>query len=322
MKTHKVPKENHGKRLDLYMMEVISDMTRSKIQQLIKEQKILVKNKAAKSSYILKGNDKIDYEISQDSFISRDFNEIAFELMDLDILFEDEYILVINKNAGLVVHPGAGNHSGTLLNGVINKIQDTGFKSIPGIVHRLDKETTGVIIVAKDYKTHSFIANQFEKRSVNKVYHALVWGSINQTGSIEGNIIRNPRDRKSFILTNDKGRYSQTDYSLISNIGPISYVKLRPTTGRTHQIRVHMKSIGHPILSDEKYSGGKLMIKSFHVKYTNMLKRIMKKVDRVALHARSIEIIHPGTKDKIMFSSPIPSDINEVIKILETNESI
>ena len=322
MKTHRVSNESQGQRLDIYMITIIPDITRSKIQQLIKENKVLVSGKPAKSSYILKGNENIEYQIELDSSLSKNFDEIAFEPMDLDILFEDEYILVVNKKAGIVVHPGAGNYSGTLLNGVINKIKSDEFKSTPGLVHRLDKETTGVIIIAKDYKTHSFISAQFEKRSVNKIYHALVWGCISNSGFVEGNMVRNLKDRKTFILTNGAGRYSKTDYSLINNIGPISYIELKPSTGRTHQIRVHMKSIGHPILSDNQYSGGKSMIKSFHVKYTNILKRIMKKVNRVALHAKSIEIIHPSTKEKITFSSPIPNDINESMKILEVDESI
>ena len=322
MKTHRVSKENKGKRLDIYMMNVISDITRSRIQHLIKENKILVDGNPAKPSYTLKGTESIDCKIDKNPIDSENSKKIIFEPIDFNILFEDEYLIVIDKSAGLVVHPGAGNHSGTLLNGVINKINQSEFKSTPGLVHRLDKETTGVIIIAKDYKTHSFIAKQFEERTVNKIYHALVWGTVNNSGTIEGNIIRNSKDRKSFILTNGPGRYSKTDYSLINNVGPISYLELKPSTGRTHQIRVHMKSIGHPILSDAKYSGGESMIKSFHVKYTKILKRIMRKIDRVALHARSIEIIHPETKEKIMFSAPIPDDIKKTIKILENNESI
>ena len=322
METHKVPIKEQGKRLDVYMMEILSDITRSKIQKLIKQERILVSGKLAKPSYILKGDEDINYELNQNSPKSTSLNQIIFEPMNIDILFEDDYILVVNKSSGIVVHPGAGNYSGTLLNGVINKIKHVEFQSTPGLVHRLDKETTGVIIIAKDYKTHSFIAKQFEERSVAKIYHALVWGTVNNSGTIEGNMTRNPRDRKSFILTNGVGRYSKTDYLLINNIGPISYIQLKPTTGRTHQIRVHMKSIGHPILSDSQYSGGKSMVKSFHIKYTNILKRVMKNIDRVALHAKSIEIVHPKTRKKMLFSSPIPNDINEAIKILETSEHI
>ena len=240
--------------------------------------------------------------------------------MELNIIFEDKHIIVINKAAGLVVHPGAGNHSGTLLNGVIDKIDSSSFESTPGLVHRLDKETSGVIIIAKNYRTHSFLSKQFEERSVKKIYYALVWGNLERGGTIKGNIIRNPRDRKSFILTTAPGRDSSTDFKIISNMGPISYIELEPKTGRTHQIRVHMKSVGHPILSDRTYSGGKSMIKSYHVNYTNILKRAINKIDRVALHAKSIEIIHPSTKKKQKFTAPVPDDMKDTIKILKCYE--
>ena len=322
MKTHRACIEDKGKRLDIFMMNVISGITRSKIQFLIKENKILVDNQSVKPSYILKGVEQIDYEQNILSADSKTPNKIIFEPIDLDILFEDKFLLVINKSSGIVVHPGAGNYSGTLLNGVINKINQSGFKSIPGLVHRLDKETTGVIIIAKDYKSHSFIAKQFEERTVAKIYNALVWGTVNNSGTIEGNMVRNSKDRKSFTLTRGPGRHSKTDYLLINNMGPISYVQLKPSTGRTHQIRVHMKSIGHPILSDTKYSGGKSTIRSFHVKYTKILKRIIKNMNRVALHAKSIEIIHPETKKKMLFSAPVPNDMNKIIKMLEDNESL
>ena len=322
MISHNVSKENQGSRIDLYMTEIIPDLTRSKIQHLIKKKQILINGKPVKPSYLLKGTECINYDIENVISYSKNSDKIIFEEMSLDILFEDKSILVINKKAGLVVHPGSGNYSGTLLNGVINKIDQTSFESIPGLVHRLDKETSGVIIIAKDYKSHSFIANQFEERTIVKQYHALVWGNLNDSGTIEGNIARNNRDRKSFILTKGSGRYSKTDYKLISKIGPISHIDLYPTTGRTHQIRVHMKSIGHPILSDVKYSGGNSMIKSFHVKYTNILKRVMKTMNRVALHAKSIVIVHPLTKRKVKFSAPIPEDMLEAIKLLEIYESI
>ena len=316
---HKVPKKKQGSRIDIYMLGIIPDLTRSKIQSLIKQQQILIGGKSIKPSYILKGGESIGYHTIPPS---KETDKIIFEEIPLEILFEDKSIIVINKNPGLVVHPGSGNHTGTLLNGIINKIDDSSFESIPGIVHRLDKETSGVIIIAKDYKSHTFISRQFEKRTVTKEYHALVWGNINENGIVEGNITRNNRDRKSFILTNGAGRYSKTEYKLIKKITPISYVKLHPTTGRTHQIRVHMKSIGHPILADLKYSGGKSMIKSFHVKYTNTLKRVFNIIDRVALHAKSIKIIHPENKKEVEFSSPIPNDMLKTIELLESDERI
>ena len=317
MKRHNATKS--GIRLDIYLIDLIPELTRSKIQLLIKNQSILINNHSTKPSYILKGDEIISYKLDQQlNHISKD---ILSENIDLDVIHEDSSIIVLNKASGMVVHPGAGNHSGTLLNAVINKIDQNSFDSTPGIVHRLDKETSGVIIVAKNFSSHNFISEQFQNRSVKKTYKSLVWGKCLSKGSICGNIIRNNKNRKTMVLTNSQsGRYSETDYELIDYYAPISYVKLKPLTGRTHQIRVHMKSIGHPIISDEAYSGGEKMIKSFHVKYSRKLKRVLKKINRVALHAESIEFVHPETQKKVKFSAQIPDDINNSITVLKSDE--
>ena len=319
MKLHSV--NSSGLRIDLYLFDLIPDLTRSRIQSLIKSKQILVDDKPTKPSYVLKGNEKISYDL--DSFPTITPGKIEVEEMKLDIIYEDNDIIVINKAPGIVVHPGAGNYSGTILNGVIDKIDLTNFSSIPGIVHRLDKETSGVMIIAKNFKVHAFLSKQFEERRVKKIYKALVWGTCKDKGIIEGNIIRNEKNRKSFILSNlKKGRFSKTEFKLIDSLGPISYLELRPHTGRTHQIRVHMKSIGHPILSDETYSGGIKMIKSFHVKYIKLLKEVLNTIKRVALHAESIEVIHPSTNKKIRFNTKIPSDIEETINLTKNHESL
>lgn len=320
MKLHNV--STGGDRLDIYMKNIISDVTRSQIQFLIKSKYILVNGKQVKPSYIVRDSDIIKYEkniINSDDSVS---DNISFEDINLVIIYEDDSIVVIDKPSGLVVHPGAGNRTGTLLNGLINKISKSGFGTNPGIVHRLDKETSGVIVVAKNYKVHSNISLQFEKRTINKIYYALVWGNIDSTGTVEGNIIRKYKDRKSFTMTDKEGRYSKTKFKKIKNFGPISFVKLIPLTGRTHQIRVHMKSIGHPIISDSVYSGGEATIKSFHVKYTQLLKTILKVIPRVALHAGQIEILHPETNRQKCFSASLPDDMNRAIDILENYEQI
>ena len=262
------------------MMSILTDMTRSKIQELIKAKQILINGKPSKSSFILKGTETINYKIENISICKQESNKIKKEKFELKILFEDNSIMVINKSSGLVVHPGAGNRDGTLLNGVIDKIDTRGFESNPGIVHRLDKETSGVIVIAKNHQSHSYISNQFQQRKVEKVYHALVWGKIEERGLIEGNMVRNTKNRKSFRLTDMPGRHSKTYFKLDKNIGPVSLVELRPVTGRTHQLRAHMKSIGHPIISDNLYSGGDTMIKSFHIKYTKLLKKIIQRIPR------------------------------------------
>ena len=317
MKRYNVTKS--GIRLDIYLIDLIPELTRSKIQLLIKNQQILINDNPTKPSYILKGDETISYKMkSSSNNINKD---ILPENISLNVIHEDSSIIVLNKAPGMVVHPGAGNYSGTLLNAVIEKIDQSDFDSTPGIVHRLDKETSGVIIVAKNFSSHNFISNQFQNRSVKKIYKALVWGKCSSKGNIRGNIIRNNKNRKTMILTDsDNGRYSETDYELIDFNAPISLVKLKPLTGRTHQIRVHMKSIGHPILSDQAYSGGDKMIKSFHVKYSRKLKRALKEIPRVALHAESIQVIHPETGDEVEFSAKIPDDFNNAIAVLQSDE--
>jgi 23S rRNA pseudouridine1911/1915/1917 synthase len=319
MKPHSV--KSGGLRIDLYLFDLFPDLTRSKIQSLIKSHKILLDNEPTKSSYILKGDEEIQYDLKFEE--DKKDKSIEAEEMSINIIHEDSAIIVINKNPGVVVHPGAGNYTGTILNGLIDKIDKTSFNSTPGIVHRLDKETSGVMIIAKNFKAHAFLSKQFEKREVSKIYRALVWGSCDDNGVIEGYIVRNEKNRKSFILSkSDRGRHSKTKYKLIEKLGPISYLELKPHTGRTHQIRVHMKSIGHPILSDDTYSGGSKMIKSFHVKYTKLLKNVLKCMDRVALHAETIEFIHPLTNKKVMFKADCPDDFNEALKIIRNNETI
>ncbi|MAV89311.1 MAG: hypothetical protein CBD21_02470 [bacterium TMED161] len=309
-----------GERIDIYLFHLFPDLTRSRIQSLIKSQNILLNNNPTKPSFILKGNEEIQYDFQ--SIPEKSFNEIKAQKLDVNITYEDNDIIIIDKCPGMVVHPGAGNYSGTILNGLIDRIDYSQFESNPGIVHRLDKETSGIMIVAKNFKTHAFLSKQFESREVKKIYRAIVWGKCNESGFIEGNIIRNDRNRKSFILSkSDKGRYSKTTYKLINQYGPLSYLEIMPSTGRTHQIRVHMKSIGHPIIFDDDYGGGIKMIKSFHVKYTKLLKSIFKSMDRVALHAKSIKFLHPN-KNIVEYDAPIPDDFKKVINLAKTNEPL
>ena len=317
MKSHSV--KSGGLRIDLYLFDFFPELTRSKIQSLIKSNNILLDNNPTKPSYILKGTEHIQYNLKFEA--NEISNSIESEDIDINIIHEDNDIIVINKTPGLVVHPGAGNYTGTILNGLIDKIDKTNFNSTPGIVHRLDKETSGVMIIAKNFKSHAFLSKQFELREVKKIYKALVWGSCDDYGVIEGGIIRNGRNRKSFILGNtNKGRHSKTEYKLIEDLGPISYLELKPHTGRTHQIRVHMKSIGHPIVSDETYSGGSKMIRSFHVKYTKLLKNLLSSINRVALHAESIEVVHPSTNKKVIFEADFPDDFIKAVEIIKDYE--
>ena len=251
--------------------------------------------------------------------IDRTFKSVLLpENIPLEILYEDNDLAVINKEAGMGVHPGSGNHSGTLANALIYH-----FKSLsdinnnrPGIVHRLDKETSGLIIIAKSDKSHLHLAKQFSDRTVKKKYKAIVWGKMPEKGKIEGLIGRHPGNRKSFKMVKNLGRHSLTNFITEDYIAPFSYVSLYPSTGRTHQIRVHLNSIGHPILLDSMYGGGKKMSKSFHVKYNKTFKRLFNVINRVSLHAEEIEFLHPTNLKSIQFKAPLPADISKSLELL------
>ncbi|MBT5955253.1 MAG: RluA family pseudouridine synthase [Candidatus Marinimicrobia bacterium] len=300
-------------RLDQFLVKKLTDVSRSKIQLAIKSGQVLVDGEKLKSSTILKGVENVEGELLvevQDDIIAED--------IPLNILYEDDDLAIINKISGMVVHPGSGNYSGTLVNALVFHFQSlSGLNdSRPGIVHRLDKDTSGVIVIAKNDKSHQHLSRQFAERKVKKVYKAIAWGGVPKEGKIEGLIGRHPANRKAFKMVNNLGRKSLTTFMVEEHLSPLSFVTLHPKTGRTHQIRVHLKSIGHPILADEMYGGGKKMIKSFHVKYTQLLNRLFKNMNRVALHAEKLEVTHPTTGKKMRFQAPIPDDMVNALNLL------
>tara|TARA_B100000945_G_C20317710_1_gene566033 strand:+ start:125 stop:1087 length:963 start_codon:yes stop_codon:yes gene_type:complete len=302
-------------RLDQYLSSKYTNLSRSKIQNLIKSGNVKIDGKCVKSSLLLKGNENIEmiYEDSIDEI------NILPEEIDLDIIYEDLSLIALNKPAGLVVHPGNGNHKGTLLNGLIyyyNNLLSLS-NNMPGIVHRLDKNTSGVILVAKSDDAHQFISNQFMNRSVYKNYKAIVWGRIEDEGIISSKILRHPKKRSIYTTSDYNGRESITHFKLIKYYPPFSYVDLFPKTGRTHQLRVHLQSIGHPIVSDDLYGGGIILSKSFHVKYTNTINLIFKLIKRVALHAYSIKITHPEKNEIVDYIAKLPEDFKKSIKYLD-----
>ena len=302
-------------RLDLFLSNKLSDFSRTSIQYSIKSNLVTVNNNTAKASTKLNRGDIVECEIKV-----KDINkEIIPQNIPLDIIFEDDSIIVINKPAGLIVHPGNGNKDNTLANALVyhNNKLSTVDNLRPGIVHRLDKHTSGVIVIAKTNSAHIKISEQFSSRSIKKTYYALAWGRIKDKGIIEGLIIRDNFNRTKFKMSNNRGKSSKTTYSLENYFEPISLVKLKPETGRTHQIRVHLSSIGHPIFSDNEYSGGKKRIKSYHVKYIHILKRLFKLIDRVALHAEKIEFTHPKNNQRVSFSAPFPEDFNRALELFK-----
>lgn len=300
-------------RLDHFLTKKMSGITRSQIQKLIRTGYITVNGQCVKAGFILDDGDKISGYKSPEELTSIDPEDIP-----LEIIYEDKHLVIINKPSGLIVHPGTGNKSGTLVNGLVfhfNSLSDINAIR-PGIVHRLDKETTGIMVVAKTNEIHDQLAALFRNREIKKTYKAITWGKTEPDGIIETSIGRHPQNRTLFATDELSGRYAKTSYKSIGYDPPLSYLSLYPKTGRTHQIRVHLQSIGHPIIADNDYSGGEKLIKSYHSKYTPKLKSIFNKINRVALHAHKLEFIHPVKGKKMQFEAPIPEDFTAVLKTM------
>ena len=317
-------KSNHHKifvvdqnniRIDIFLSSKIEDFSRSKIKKLIVDGKILMDNHPVKPSLILSQGQEIFCDLS----IQEKENILEPQKIDFDIIFEDEHFIVINKPAGLVVHPGNANYSNTLANGLLYYLKDISALDPlrPGIVHRLDMDTSGIIVTVKNEEAHHVMSKLFEKRKVEKEYKAIVWGTPEGSGVIKNYIQRDLRNKTAFRVSDTTGREAITKYKVIDSFGPLSLVNLYPKTGRTHQLRVHMKSIGHSIFADDKYSGGNKNIKSFHSRYSSILRRCFKIAKRQMLHASSIKFIHPFTDKKLKFKTKLPSDMLNLIKLLK-----
>jgi len=303
-------------RLDKYLSENLDQLSRSKIQNLINDGKVMINGEQEKSSYRLNGNESIVVYLDEDETSIN--NHVAQEI-PLTIIHEDDDILIIDKQAGLVVHPGTGMNDNTLLNGLLyytSSLSDINGPSRLGIVHRLDKDTSGIMVVAKTNSAHKYIAEQFEKRNIIKTYISLTWGIWEITeGSID-NPIKRKRSDPTVFTVDKTGRNAFTSYKVENSWRYISKVQFKPKTGRTHQIRVHSSFMGHPIISDNKYGGGENRVKGFLPEVSKELKTILQIFNRQALHAYSIEFIHPKTKDNVKYISPLPNDFKDAIAML------
>lgn len=294
--------EESGKRLDVFCSENIEDIGRTYIQKIIKDKKVLVNGKAAKASYKVKDGDQISLEIEPPKEISAEPQDI-----DLDIVYEDSDLLVVNKPQGLVVHPAPGSPDNTLVNGLLFHTKDLsgiGGELRPGIVHRIDKDTSGLLVVAKNDKAHQFLSSLLEKHDIDREYIALVKGNLeNNSGTINMPIGRDLKDRKKRAVTNINSKEAVTHFEVIKRF-PQGYTlcKFKLETGRTHQIRVHMKEIGHPIVGDPVYGGEK---------------GIPFKTNGQLLHAQTLGFEHPTTHEKMLFQAEIPEYFNEIINSLE-----
>ena len=305
-------------RIDKFLMNRIEGATRNKLQQAINAGLILVNDKEVKQNYKVKANDKI---IVYSDF-SPESTDVVPEKLNLNIVYEDDDIMVINKAAGMVVHPGSGNYSGTLLNGVAYYLQQENpsitAETLPrfGLVHRIDKNTSGLLVLAKTDKAMSHLAKQFFDHTVQRKYLALVWGDMEQDkGTIVAHVGRNLRYRKLFEAypEGDHGKEAITHYTVIERFNYVTVVECVLETGRTHQIRVHMKYIGHPLFNDDFYGGDKIVKGTVYSKYKQFVDNCFTLCPRQALHAKTLGFLHPSTGKEMNFDSELPEDMKALI---------
>jgi 23S rRNA pseudouridine1911/1915/1917 synthase len=306
-------------RIDKFLMNRIEGATRNKIQQAIENELVLVNEKPIKNNYKIKAGDKI---IIYDSN-SPESPEIIPQNIPLNIVYEDDDILIINKPVGIVVHPGSGNPDNTLINAVAwhlkHNCPEIDESELPrfGLVHRIDKNTSGLLVMAKKQKVMSDLAKQFFNHTVHRRYVALVWGNFEeQEGTITGHVGRHQRFRKLFTTYPD-GEYGKdaiTHYKVLENFNYVTLVECRLETGRTHQIRVHMQHIGHPLFNDDFYGGDRIVKGTVYTKYKQFVDNCFKICPRQALHAKELGFIHPTTKKEMLFTSELPEDMAQLIE--------
>lgn len=299
-------------RIDKFLTSRMENTSRARIQAAADNDCILVNGKAVKASYRIKPLDVVSIVMPY----PRREVEIIPEDIPLCIVYEDDDIVVINKVAGMVVHPGHGNYSGTLVNALTYHFRDLPlFKSgeqRPGLVHRIDKDTSGLLVVAKTEQSHTRLAKQFFDHSIDRTYHAIVWGNMAQTeGTIVGNIGRSVRDRLKmcvFAEGTDEGKHAVTHYKVLERLTYVNLVECRLETGRTHQIRVHFESLGHPLFNDERYGGDKILKGTTFTKYKQFVENCFRAMPRQGLHALSLGFEHPRTGERMYFESEYPAD--------------
>ena len=303
-------------RVDKFIINFIENASRTKVQKAIESSNVLVNGSAVKSNYKIKPLDKVSVVYSYPKIT----HELIPQDIPINILFEDNDILIVNKEAGMVVHPGFGNYDGTLVNALafhFNNLPSLDGQERPGLVHRIDKNTSGILVVAKNESSLSVMAKKFEKRDLNRLYIALVWGDVKEEkGTIIGNIGRSLKNRKimSVFPEADYGKHAVTNYKVIERYGYTTLVECKLETGRTHQIRAHFKFLGHPLFNDFEYGGDRILKGTTFTKYKQFVQNCFKICPRHALHAKSLEFTHPSKNELVFFDSNLPEDMRKLVE--------
>jgi len=317
-----VPNIKEKQRLDKYITVFVENATRTKVQKAINRGNVLVNGNFVKSNYILKPYDEIEIELPVP-----EKQDILPENISLDIVFEDQYLMIVNKPAGMVTHPAYKNYSGTLVNAIMyyadskkeNLSRMNGFERA-GIVHRLDKDTSGLLVIAKDEVTHSKLSDLFMKHDIEREYQAIIWGNLKKKkGIIESRLARDKRDRKKVAVLKDEeegGKIAITMYEVLKEYEFLSLIKLNLKTGRTHQIRVHLANDGHPVFGDETYGGRVPHSVNLNANIRAQIKNLLEDMPRQALHAKVLGFIHPRTKDNLHFEAELPADMMKILNQL------
>lgn len=301
-------------RLDLFLANRLPAVTRARLKRLIDEGAVTVAGQPSKAGHLVRPG-----EIITVSFPPAHSGSVAAEEIPLNIVFEDEHLLVVNKAAGMVVHPAYANFSGTLVNALLahcRSLSSVGGEARPGLVHRLDKETSGLLVVAKDDLTHVGLARQLSERKMEREYRAIVWGHPRQQqGTVQAALLRNPKDRLRMMI-HPEGKMAVTHYRVLEELPLTSYMQLNLETGRTHQIRVHMSSLGHPVFADATYGGRSGQLAGLNHEQTQFGLHLLKRYTRQMLHARTLAFVHPVTGELKRFESALPADMADLLEEL------
>lgn len=311
-------------RIDKFLLDRLDNTSRNKIQEAAKLGNILVNDKPVKSNYKVKPLDIIQMVVTEEPKVL----ELIPQDIPIEVLYEDEELIIVNKEAGLVVHPGYGNYKGTLINALIYHFgqlpTSPELNHRPGLVHRIDKNTSGLLVIAKKESSMTYLAKQFFDRTIDRRYLALVWGDVKEdNGTIKTNLARNLKNRKvmdTYDYEGEVGKHAITNYKVIKRLGYVTLVECKLETGRTHQIRIHMKSIGHPLFNDPEYGGEKILKGQNSANYRRFIQNCFDEIPGQALHAKSLSFTHPTLKEIVSFEKDLPTGFQKIIEKFEKLE--